>query len=418
MGLEMKVLQLTMHDNSGAGKAALRLHHSLMNNQVNSTVLVSQRLTDIPNVKLPEKNSRILKFIESTSITKLLERRGVEEDNTFSINLMPSFLDADIRNIAPALINLHWVGWEFLQIEYFKRINVPIVWTLHDMWAFTGGCHYSGDCDHYIDKCGNCPQLNSTKDQDLSRWVWQRKVNAWKNLNLTIVTPSRWLARCAQASSLCQSMRIEVIPNGLNVQKYKPIDKQQARNLLGLPLNVRIILFGAVGATSAPRKGFKFLEQALHKLGQHSTIDQIELVVFGSSQPSNSPDLGFKVNYLGRLSDDITLALVYAAADVFVAPSIEDNLPNTVMESLACGTPCVSFQIGGMSDLIEHKQNGYLAKPFDVDDLAQGIAWVLADSERHQRLCDRSRAKVEHEFDSNLQAQRYTALYQELINRA
>jgi glycosyltransferase involved in cell wall biosynthesis len=418
MGIKMKVLQLTMHDNSGAGKAALRLHQGLANNKIDSTVLVSQRSTDIPNVKLPNNNSRILKFIESATIVRFIERMGVDKDDTFSIDFTPSLLDSDIQKIAPDLINLHWVGWEFIQIEYLKKINVPLVWTLHDMWAFTGGCHYSGECDRYTSSCGSCPQLHSTKDRDLSRWVWQRKARAWKNLNLTIVTPSRWLSQCAKASSLCQDMRIEVIPNGLDIQRYKPIDKHQARNLLGLPLDVRIILFGAVSATSAPRKGFKFLEQALQKLSQDLTIEPIELVIFGSSQPPNPPDLGFKVNYLGKLNDDITLALVYAAADVFVAPSVEDNLPNTIMESLACGTPCVSFQIGGMSDLIEHQQNGYLAKPFDIDDLAQGIGWVLADSERHQQLSDRSRRKVEHEFDSKLQAHRYTTLYEELINRS
>ncbi len=412
----MKILQLTMHDNSGAGKAALRLHQGLIKNNINSIVLVSQRLTDISNVILANSNSRVYKLIESSIIRKFTDRLSVSKHDTFSINISPSFLDKDIQGIKPDLVNLHWVGWEFLQIEYLKKINVPLVWTLHDMWAFTGGCHYSGECDLYTKNCGTCPQLGSSKEQDLSRWVWQRKASAWKDLNLTIVTPSNWLARCVKNSSLCQDMRVEVIPAGLNIQRYKPIDKRQARSLLGMPVDVQIILFGALSATSAPRKGFHFLEMALLRLYQQSILDPIELVIFGSSQPINPPDLGFKTNYLGKLNDDITLALVYAAADVFVAPSVEDNLPNTVMESLACGTPCVSFQIGGMSDMIDHEQNGYLVKPFDIDDLAHGIAWVLADRERHQKLSDRARKKVESEFDSKLQTHRYATLYQELID--
>lgn len=141
-----------------------------------------------------------------------------------------------------------------------KRLDLPLVWTCHDMWAFTGGCHYSGNCDRYTKSCGSCPQLHSGTDRDLSRWVWQRKHQAWKELNLTIVTPSKWLAECARNSSLCQGLRIEVIPNGLDTQIYKPINKQQARNILGLPLDAQIILFGAIGATSAPRKGFQLLK--------------------------------------------------------------------------------------------------------------------------------------------------------------
>jgi glycosyltransferase involved in cell wall biosynthesis len=411
----MKVLQLTMHDNSGAGKAALRLHQGLRNERIDSTVLVTQRLTDVPNVKLPNYNSRALKFIASAGMIRAIERMGVNKDDTFSIDLTPSFLNSDIHKLSPDLINLHWIGWEFIQIEYLQKINVPIVWTLHDMWAFTGGCHYSGECDRYTSNCGSCPQLHSSKERDLSRWVWQRKARAWKNLQMTIVTPSRWLAKCARASALFQDLRIEVIPNGIDTHRYRPLDKQQARNLLGLPLDVRIVLFGAVSATSAPRKGFKYLEQALQKLSQESLTEPIELVIFGASQPLNPPNLGFKVNYLGRLNDDISLALLYAAADVFVAPSIEDNLPNTLLESLACGTPCVSFDIGGMSDPIEHQHNGYLAKPFEIDDLMRGIAWVLADAERYRQLSERARQKVLAEFDSQLQAQRYINLYQESI---
>ena len=169
-------------------------------------------------------------------------------------------------------------------------------------------------------------------------------------------------------------------------------------------------------ATSDRRKGFHLLLPAIKKLSQWEIWQhKLELVVFGASEPVNPPDFGLKTHYLGRLNDDISLALVYAAADIFVAPSLEDNLPNTVMEALACGTPSVAFKIGGMPDMIEHQQNGYLAQPFDVEELAKGISWVLEDEKRYQKLCDRTRDKIEQEFTLEIQASKYLKLYNDIL---
>jgi glycosyltransferase involved in cell wall biosynthesis len=209
-------------------------------------------------------------------------------------------------------------------------------------------------------------------------------------------------------------MRIEVIPNGLDTIQYRPIQKSVARSILGLPEDKQLILFGAISATSDPRKGFSLLQSALQNLSQSGWGEQVELVVFGASQPQNLPELGLKSHYLGRLNDDISLSLAYAAGDVFLAPSVQDNLPNTVMESLACGTPCVTFDIGGMPDMIDHQQNGYLAKPFDVDDLARGIVWVLGDDERLRNLGINGREKVEQNYTLEIQANSYMSLYREL----
>jgi glycosyltransferase involved in cell wall biosynthesis len=268
---------------------------------------------------------------------------------------------------------------------------------------------------NYTNSCGTCPQLHSNKEKDLSRWIWQRKAKAWQDLNLTIVTPSHWLAKCAASSSLLKDIRIEVIPNGLDTKQYKPIEKSVARSILGLPEDKQLILFGAVSATSDPRKGFNFLQSALQNLSQSGWGKQVEVVIFGASQPKNLPELGLKSHYLGRLNDDISLSLVYASADLFLAPSVQDNLPNTVMESLACGTPCVAFDIGGMPDMIDHQQNGYLAKHFDIEDLARGIAWVLGDEERLRKLGINGREKVEQNFTLEIQANNYLSLYQDLI---
>ena len=305
-----------------------------------------------------------------------------------------------------------------MQVESVPKFNKPLVWTLHDMWFFTGGCHYSEKCDRYTQSCGSCPQLHSNKESDLSRRVWQRKAKAWKKLNLTLVSPSVWLAKCASSSSSFKDFRVEVIPNGINTQKYKPIIRHWAREILNLPQDKQIVLFGGAGGTGDRWKGFNLLVSALQSLSKSGWKDRTELLVFGSSQPENAVELGFKAHYLGNLADDISLATVYAAADVFVAPSVYDNLPNTVMEAGTCGIPSVAFNIGGLPDTIEHCSNGYLAKPYETEDLARGIAWVLEEPERHQKLCRSARLKVEEKFTLQVQARAYKNLYEEILQAA
>ncbi|MEB3292992.1 MAG: glycosyltransferase, partial [Synechococcales bacterium] len=256
-----------------------------------------------------------------------------------------------------------------------------------------------------------CPALGSHQNWDLSRWVWQRKRNLWHNLDLTVITPSQWLARCARESSLLQQARIEVIPYGLDLQRYCPKPQDWVRTLLQLPLDKPLILFVASDATGDRRKGFHLLVAALRSLRQIPWEVEPELVIFGASRPINPPEFGFKSHYLGAFQDDLSLALIYAAANVFVAPSMQDNLPNTVLEALACGLPSVAFRIGGMPDLIDHESTGYLANPFDVEELAKGIAWVL---QQENRLSQAARQKAEQEYGLTLQADRYRSLFQDL----
>jgi glycosyltransferase involved in cell wall biosynthesis len=415
----MKALLLSASDiEGGAACAAYRLHRGLQAVGVDSQMLVQTKHSDDstvlgPLMKLAKGIAKLKPTLDSLPLQFWRNR----DRTAYSIQWLPSTVSPRAVNPYSDIINLHWVCEGYLQVEAIARLGKPLVWTLHDMWPFTGGCHYSQGCDRYTNSCGACPQLRSSKNWDASRWVWQRKAKAWKDLDLTIVTPSSWLADCASKSSLFQGLRIEVIPNGLDSERYKPVNRHIARELLNLPQDQYLVLFGAMNATSDPRKGFHLLQPALKKLNNLDWQDKIELVIFGSSGPNIQSDICFKPHYLGKLSDDVSLALVYAAADVFVAPSRQDNLPNTVMEALACGTPCVAFNIGGMPDMIEHQQNGYLAQPFGIEDLAQGIAWVLEDRERHQKLCDRAREKVEQEFTQDLQARRYLSLFKELVNR-
>ncbi|MEG5042560.1 MULTISPECIES: glycosyltransferase family 4 protein [unclassified Microcoleus] len=414
----MKVVIVNSSDTEGgAARAAYRLQQGLQGIGVSSQMLVKNKGSRDPCVissqnSITNKLDKIISTLYNSPLRLYPERKPV----IFSTEWLPDSLDIHISQNNPDIINLHWVCGGYLQIESIPRFNQPLVWTLHDMWPFTGGCHYSEDCERYTQSCGSCPQLHSKKESDLSRWVWQRKAKAWKNLNLTLVSPSIWLAKCANSSSLFKDCRVEVIPNGINTQKYKPINRQWAREILNLPQDKQIVLFGSAGGTGDRWKGFNLLVPALQSLSKSGWKDRIELLVFGSSEPEYPIELGFKTHYLGRLADDISLATVYAAADIFVAPSVIDNLPNTVMEALACGIPSAAFNIGGLPDMIEHCSNGYLAKPNETEDLAQGIAWVLENPNRHQKLCIRARQKVEQEFTLDIQANRYLSIFNEVMS--
>jgi glycosyltransferase involved in cell wall biosynthesis len=403
-------------DGGGAARAAHRLHQSLRTADIDSHLLVQTKVTDDPTtITLQNKIEKGLASIRPAINAIPLKLFTQADSKTYSLQWLPERVTKKVNQLTPDLINLHWICDGFLRIETLTKFKTPIVWTLHDMWSFTGGCHYSGECDRYTENCGHCPQLGSVQSSDFSSWVWQRKQKALKTLNLTLVTPSQWLANCAQSSSLLKGYRVKVIPNGLDLKIYKPIDSQLARQILNLPQDKQLILFGAIKATSDRRKGFHLLQPALQNLKQLRNNADIQIVVIGSSAPMQPIDLGFETHYLGTLKDDYSLALAYAAADVFVAPSVQDNLPNTVLEAIACGTPCVAFEIGGMPDLINHKSNGYLAQPFEVEDFAQGINWVLGDRERWQTLSEAARTKAEQEFSLELQASRYRDLFHELV---
>jgi glycosyltransferase involved in cell wall biosynthesis len=415
----MKALLLSTYDiNGGAGRATYRLHQGLRTIGVDSQMMVQEKTSD--EATILGSTVSLMQGVARSKITldtlplKLLYPQW-DRSNPFSLQWLPDRLLPKINRIQPDIINLHWIGSSFVQIPTLAKLKQPIVWTLHDMWAFTGGCHYSGDCDRYTQSCGQCPSLGSHQKLDASRWIWRKKHQNWQHLNVTLVSPSRWLADCARSSALFKNTPIEHIPNGINTEHYQPIDSAFARKLLHLPADKKLILFGAIRATSEKRKGFHLLQAALQDLRRSGLGDDWEVVILGASPPLVPIEMGFQVHYLGTLKDDLSLALVYSAADVFVLPSTQDNLPNVVVEAMSCGTPSVAFKIGGVPDMIDHQQNGYLANPSDTHDLAQGIAWVLAFPERLQELSQRAREKVEQEFTLNLQARRYEELFRQLI---
>ncbi len=414
----MKILHLSTFDTAGgAARAAYRLHQGLRNIDVDSQMLVRAKSSKDKTVIAPKTNLGKIAGRFRANLNGLpLRFYEHPHKNAFSPQWFPENIASQVAAINPDIINLHWISNGYLQIETIPKFNKPLVWTLMDMWAFTGGCHYTENCHRYTNSCGACPQLNSSKERDLSRSVWERKAKLWKDINLTIVAPTTWMAKCASSSSIFKNFPIEVIPFCLDTETYKPIDKNVARKILNLPQDKQLVLFGAISATKDRRKGFHLLQSALQKLGQTEWKQKIELVVFGSSQPEKPVDLGFNARYLGRLNDDITLALAYSAADVMIVPSIQEAFGQTASESIACGTPVVAFDDTGVADIVEHQKTGYLVKPYETEDLARGIAWVLENKDRHQKLCLRGREKAEQEFTLELQAKRYASIYSNIMN--
>ena len=414
----MKILCVNTFDiYSGAARAAFRLHQGLRQINIDSKMLVQDKKSDYSHIICPDSKLKKVWNKLWPHLDRLpLQLYRKRQKTPYHIQWLPGPPLKNISHFNPDIIHLHWICGGFVSIEFLAKVGRPIVWTLHDSWAFTGGCHIPYECKKYKNKCGKCPVLGSCREWDFSRWVWHRKHKAWLNLNLTIVAPSRWLAECAKESSLFQSKKIKVIPNGMDLKRYKPMNQALARQVMGLPNNKKLVLFGAMRATSDPNKGFSYLQSALHKLKKKLFAKEIEIVVFGSSKPENVPDFAFPVYYTGRLHDDISLAVLYSAADVMVVPSKQEAFGQTASEAMACGTPVVAFDTTGLKDIVDHKKNGYLARPFDIEDLAHGIGWVLSDSERHHALALAAREKVEREFEIELVARQYLGLYKKLVS--
>ncbi len=319
------------------------------------------------------------------------------------------------------IIHLHWINFGFLSInslEKLFKLNKPIVWTLHDMWAFTGGCHHSGDCKNYQIACGNCEQYlrNPTKN-DLSNQVWQRKNTIFKPeciSKTTIVGCSQWLSNRAKKSSLLKDFSVKAIPNPLDINLFQPQNKVEARQKLGLPIDKKLILFVAA-KVSVIWKGFSYFQESLEIL-KSQTIDnqEIELIILGESDEETIQKLPFKAHALGRISDVNQIVSIYSAADVFVTSSIQENLPNTIMEAMACGTPAVGFEVGGIPEMIETNLTGFLAKYKSAESLAEGMKWVLYEANQEE-LSKNARQKVVNNYSEKVVVELYLEVYKSLI---
>lgn len=412
----MRVLHINTSDrDGGAAIAAMRIHRGLRDMGTQSVFLAQRNLSGDVDVTFPKGKKNRIKMLFNSQFDPLIRKLFHAETNhpwsmgyaLFDV-LSPFLLDETFD-----VVHLHWINGGFLDVAKLKQIKTPMVWLLHDSWAFTGGCHIPFDCVRYEAGCHDCPELDEHVRFDIARRVFQHKSKCYPK-SMHIVVPSRWLANAARSSALFSESDIRVIPNGLDIQRYRPMDRCVARDVLGVSQDCKLILFGAMSATSDWNKGFDLLSEALERL--HDDVEfAAQIIVFGSEKPSVPPDFGMPTTYVGRLYDDIALTLLYNAADVMVIPSRSENFPNVCLESLASGTPVVAFAIGGLLDQIEHKRNGYLARPYDTEDLANGIRWILEDKERLCELRFAARKRVEALFDLKDVARRYNDLYEEII---
>lgn len=397
----MNVLHLNKHEaTGGAAVAAKRLHTGLGETDIHSKMLVERTATNESDIasrsRLPNGVSSIARFV----LDKLIARKEVG----FSTGLIPSCVHQHLSEDQPDVVHLHWLGDGFLSIRDIGQIGLPLVWTLHDMWPVTGGCHYPSNCSRYEDNCGKCPVLDRSSSSDLSSRIHARKSREWANSKMHFVAPSHWMAKCVRSASLGSDTEVTVIPNGLNTDHYQP-------NPSGTIINTNrtTILFGAISATSDPRKGYDLLTQALADL---TNPDEYRCIVFGD----DDPDLGnvdVDTESFGYLSESDLIRL-YADCDVMVVPSRQESFGQTAMEALACGTPVVAFDATGPRDIVTSGETGYLAEPYDPADLRAGIEWVTDNSVRREELARAARADAVKRFDIQTIVDQYITLYEQV----
>jgi glycosyltransferase involved in cell wall biosynthesis len=420
----MKVtLVNTFQFSGGAAVACYRLLQALRKHQVDAHMLVQQQnfsddLVAKADVSVGGKQKAWLRFSADR-----LYFMAYEKNKSVRFAFSPANVGTDISQhplIRQAdVIHLHWINFGFLSIHSLEKLialGKPIVWTLHDMWAFTGGCHYSGECNRYQSHCHSCPFLRNPHPKDLSYRVFEQKLTLLKKASISFVACSQWLAGLARESRLLKEFPITSIPNPIDTNLYKPQDKVSAREMLVVPPDKQYILFGAFNI-SETRKGFLYLLQALHLLkSNHPELEQeLGLLVFGKTDEAILQELPFPVYGLGVLRQTAQLIQAYNAASVFVLPSLEDNLPNTVMEALACGTPVVAFNTGGVPEMITHQKNGFLAEYRSPESLAEGIYQVLFGLDS-ARLSQYARQKVLDAYSEEIVAEKYKDVYKSLLS--
>ena len=418
--IDMRVLIVnTAERTGGAAIAANRLLHALNRNGVEARMLVRDRKTEASQVlNIPQSWRLKANFLWERGVIWM--NNGLSKRNLFQVDIanagtditrMDEFKWADV-------IHLHWVNQGFLSLDNLDRIlasGKPVVVTLHDQWYFTGICHYSGECEKYKSQCERCPMLKG-RGSDLAKRVFDRKLAMYEGRNLTFVGCSRWMADLARQSRLTQGHTVTNIPNAIDTDVFKPMDKQEARTKHGLPADKKLLLFGAQRITDK-RKGFDFLVEACEHISMHhpSLPEILGVVVLGGDAESVKEALPLPVYTVNYLSNEAEIAELYNAVDLFVTPSLQDNLPNTIVEAMACGTPCVGFNVGGIPEMISHKQDGYVADYCDSIDFAQGISWCLKD-DRHETLSTAARAAALATYAKPAVAHRYLEVYQAALS--
>ena len=413
----MRVLIVNTSERSGgAAVAAGRLVDSLNNNGVKAKMLVRDKQTDTITV-VGLGNSAYTQRHFLAERLSILPRLHFSRKHLFDIDVANSGFDiTQLREFREAdIIHLHWVNQGMLSLSGIRKIldsGKPVVWTMHDAWPATAICHLTMGCKRYKTRCCQCRYLpGGGSENDLSAKVWKRKKAMLEGHNIYFVACSRWLEGEARQSALLAGQNITSIPNPIDTHLYHPTDKAAARQRLGLPADKRLILFVSQRVTNA-YKGMDYLVEACRLLVERHPefTENAAVVILGGHAEEVEHQLPLKAYPLGYVSDEHRIVDVYNASDLFVLPSLSENLPNTIMEAMACGVPCVGFKVGGIPEEIEHKKTGYVAEYRNAEDLMEGIRWILCDAD-YKSLCDASVRKVATTYSQNSVSLKYIEVY-------
>lgn len=414
----MKVIHLSKWDVlGGAARAAFRIHQCLLRADFESFMRVRIKGSDDWRIQGPSTRlERLLNTVRSPLGSAIGKLQSHQPGGPRKGAWVPSSWSASLSTSNADVVNLHWVSDETISVRDIVKIRKPLVWCLHDMWPFCGMEHYAQEDADARWRHGYTATNRSrgASGLDLDRIMWTKKLRHFDR-QLSIVAPSAWLADCATQSALLRNHPVTVIPHPLDLDVFKPLDRAFARAALNLPADRKIILFGAIGGGTDPRKGFDLLQDALFQLCRESGSGEYLCCVFGQSEPRSAPPLPFPIRWLGRIGDDTTLALIYSAVDVMVVPSRQEAFGQTGSEAAACGCPVLAFEDTGLADVVQHQETGYLARHGDVADLAHGLKWLLKDSERAASLSVKARARAESTWHFSAVSEKYRALYDEAI---
>lgn len=424
---QLKVLGISSADiYGGAARAAYRLHEAFVSYGIDSQLVVQRKGSDDYRVHGPTtKFDKLMAILRPTFDQYPLAAYPEKSFTRFSPAWFPSWRLINFINQSDAdIIHLHSIAEGMLRIEDINKINKPIVWTIHDMWPFTGGCHYDESCGRYESYCHECPVLGSTKKNDQSRKVFKRKEACYSNVNdltkdsgeqvrLHYVCTSEWLEGEARKSKLFQYFKGSIIPYALNVESFHAAEKKFARAVMRLPQGKKIILFGADSGVKDPRKGWAYLKKALIQIA--SKKNDTCCVVFGQSEPSEIENVGMPLLYQGALVDDVSLALLYSAADVMVVPSLQEAFGQTASEAQACGCPVVAFEGTGVASIVKHKETGYLANLASIEDLKKGILWCIEDVNRSAIISQAARANAVEKYAYDVISDSYMGIFSSIL---
>jgi glycosyltransferase involved in cell wall biosynthesis len=412
----MKIVHLSHSDISGgASRAAYRVHRMLLKYGINSSMWVDIKKSEDKTVFGPE--SKIKSFLNNTRQHLRIPVNKLLKSNFFGMHspsLLPSKWLKKINSSDADIVHLHWVQGEMLSIREISRIKKPLVWSFLDMWPFCGCEHYTHS-NRYID---GYRSDNRSKNEfsffDINRWRWNQKVKLFKK-PIQIISPSKWMTDCVKKSYLMKNWPVDTIPLPIDMSKWSALDKHVSRKKLNLPQKSKLIIFGAIGGTQDPRKGFKLLRLALEHLKNLPSRNDTNLIIFGGGDKNIYSKIDFKIHHYDLINDDKILQELYSAADVMIVPSKLETLGQTALEALACGTPVVAFGDTGLSDIVEHKKTGYLAEAMNVQDLANGINWVLENSLKYT-LGPESRKRAEAFFSDEIIIKKYHNIYNNLLS--